>query len=74
MTKILITVEGGIVQSVYSDTTEVELLILDYDTDGALEDDIKRLNGEEVYAYNAGEAEFDPTYVVEAYTEIKNQE
>jgi len=41
-TRIIITVEGGMVQEVFTDWAEpkeVEVTIIDYDTDGASEDE-----------------------------------
>lgn len=49
--KIIITVEGGIVQGVMANT-EVDVVILDYDTEGFDEDKVR-----EVPAFEAGKVE-----------------
>lgn len=48
--KIVITVQGGVVTSVYSDDEDVEITVIDFDNEGS-DDDLKKAteNMKEVY-------------------------
>ncbi len=44
MSKVIVQVIGGLVQAVFSTDPEVEIVVLDYDTEGADEDEIMPLS------------------------------
>ena len=44
--KLIIIVEGGIVQEVYADTPGAEIVLVDHDTEGVDEDEITIIDAE----------------------------
>lgn len=50
--KIAIVVEGGIVQEVITDEEIMDVVVIDRDTDGLDESEIKKVDGWKTYVYN----------------------
>jgi hypothetical protein len=51
--KMIITVEGGLIQNITTDTkiSELDLSVIDYDTEGAEVEDLNRINGIECFLH-----------------------
>ena len=49
MAKVVITIEGGLIQSIISDQGDVLVMVLDYDTQGGDPERIKKFEEDEVY-------------------------
>ena len=69
MAKVVITIEGGLVQHIMADQGDVKVMVLDYDTDGGDPERIKELEGDEVYLYH-GVDDVDPERVNEIETSL----
>ncbi|MBI3090702.1 MAG: hypothetical protein HYY96_08535 [Candidatus Tectomicrobia bacterium] len=59
-TRVLIIIEGGAVRDVYADAENVEVLIVDYDTDGVEPESIKRSVHGDDYVGRIEPAAVDP--------------
>lgn len=74
--KIIVHIEGGMVQNVLTNT-DIELIIYDYDTDGAEPEDLKMVpqsNGsepEQAYVYIGEYIELSPDRVEELFKALK---
>lgn len=75
--KIVLTLDGGLVQHVAADAP-VEVLVLDVDTDGLVEEDlidIKDQSGDDAKAYaHFDTADVDEKWVNEVHTTVKRAE
>lgn len=74
--KIIVHIEGGLVQSVLA-SREIDLIIYDYDTDGAEEEDLKLVpqtdgGDEEAYVYIGEYVQVDPQRVNELFKALKD--
>jgi hypothetical protein len=49
MARVVITMEGGVIQHIMADAEDVQVIVLDFDTDGASEEFIKEFEGNPVY-------------------------
>ena len=52
MAKVVITIEGGLVQQIVADREDVKVMVLDYDTEGGDPERIKEFEGDGVYLYH----------------------
>jgi hypothetical protein len=64
MAKVVITIEGGLVQHIMADQEDVKVMVLDYDTEGGDPTRVKEFEGDEVYLYH-GVDDVDPERVNE---------
>ena len=64
MAKVVITMEGGLIQHVMADTEDVQVMILDFDTEGGDDERIKEFEGNPVYVFQ-GVDDVDPERVGE---------
>jgi hypothetical protein len=62
MARVVITMEGGLIQHVMADTGEVQVMVLDYDTEGGSDERIQEFEGEKVYVFQ-GVDDVDPERV-----------
>ena len=60
MSKIVITCEGGLVTNILSNNKEDEILVIDYDSEGADQDEI--ISQEEVDEFLNGDMVYDRKY------------
>jgi hypothetical protein len=71
--KVVVVVQGGIVQEVITDEELVDVVIVDRDTDGLSEDEVKVVDGKESYVYGGLQrAETNPEKVEEIFKEVHN--
>ena len=70
MTKIIVFMDGGLVQSVMTDT-EADVTILDHDVDGLEPEEIKMIEGKETYIYRFRVHEQDSVRVNKILGEIE---
>jgi hypothetical protein len=64
MARVVITMEGGLIQHIMADTEDVQVMVLDYDTDGGDDERIKEFEGNLVYLMQ-GVDDVDPARVDE---------
>jgi hypothetical protein len=64
MARVVITMEGGLIQHVMADTEGIQVMVLDYDTEGGNDDRIKEFEGNPVYVFK-GVDNVDPERVGE---------
>jgi len=64
MAKVVITMEGGLIQHVMADIKDVQVMVLDYDTEGGSDERIKDFEGDKVYVFQ-GVDDVDPERVEE---------
>ena len=64
MARVVTTMEGGLIQHVMADTEDVQVMVLDYDTEGGNEERIKEFEGSPVYIMQ-GVDDVDPARVEE---------
>jgi hypothetical protein len=64
MAKVVIILEGGMIQCVMADSEEVKVMALDYDTEGGDPKRIKEFEGDQVYLLE-GVDEMNPERVRE---------
>jgi len=73
--KIVITLDGGLVQAVVSDGTPVEYVVIDYDTEGGDENDmldVPQDDGSTTKAWLSGNmAEVDKPWVDKVYEAVR---
>lgn len=62
MKRIAVTLEGGLVQSVLAEEP-VEVIVVDYDVEGASEDEIIEIFDDEQAVLRKFEAEINPAYI-----------
>jgi hypothetical protein len=64
MARVVITMEGGLIQHIMADTEDVQVMVLDYDTEGGDDERIKEFEGNPVYLMQ-GVDDVDPARVDE---------
>jgi len=64
MARVVITIDGGLIQHVMSDQEGIEVMVLDFDTDGGDDERIKEFEGNPVYLMQ-GVDDVDPDRVNE---------
>ncbi|MDD5643016.1 MAG: hypothetical protein PHX53_15305 [Syntrophales bacterium] len=69
MARVVITMEGGLIQHVMADTEDVQVFVLDFDTEGGDDERIKEFEGNPVYVFQ-GVDDVDPDRVDEIETAL----
>jgi hypothetical protein len=64
MARVVITMEGGLIQHIMADTEDVDVMVLDFDTEGGDDERIKEFEGNLVYLMQ-GVDDVDPARVDE---------
>jgi hypothetical protein len=64
MARVVITMEGGLIQHVMADTEDVQVFVLDFDTEGGDDERIREFEGNPVYVFQ-GVDDVDPERVDE---------
>ena len=64
MPRVVITMEGGLIQHVMADQEGFEVMVLDFDTEGGDDERIKEFEGNRVYVFQ-GVDDVDPERVDE---------
>jgi len=64
MARVVITMEGGLIQHIMADQEGVEIMVLDFDTEGGDDERIKEFEGNPVYLMQ-GVDDVDPARVDE---------
>jgi hypothetical protein len=67
MNRIVIIIEGGLVQQVLSDGEPVTVAVVDYDVEGADLDDLTKLDGEDAFISHWTADNSDPAFVDRAF-------
>jgi len=62
MARVVITMEGGLIQHIMADTEDVQVMVLDFDIDGGDVERIKEFEGNPVYIMQ-GVDDVDPDRV-----------
>jgi len=69
MARVVITMEGGLIQLIMSDQEGIEVMVLDFDTEGGDNERIKEFEGDPVYVFQ-GVDDVDPDRVDEIETAL----
>ena len=69
MARVVITMEGGLIQHIMSDQEGIEVMVLDFDTEGGDNERIKEFEGRPVYVFQ-GVDEVEPDRVDEIETAL----
>jgi len=69
MARVVITMEGGLIQHVMSDTEDVQVMVMDFDTEGGDDERIRQFEGNPVYVFK-GVDDVDPARVEEIETAL----
>ena len=69
MARVVITIKGGLIQHVMADTEDVQVMILDFDTEGGDDERLKEFEGNPVYVFQ-GVDDVDPERVDEIETAL----
>ncbi|MBI4966221.1 MAG: hypothetical protein HY913_23280 [Desulfomonile tiedjei] len=64
MARVVITMEGGLIQHIMADQEGVEVMVLDFDTEGGDDERIREFEGNPVYVFQ-GVDDVDPGRVDE---------
>ena len=64
MARVVITMDGGLIQHIMADTEDVEVMVLDFDTEDEDDERIKEFEGNPVYIMQ-GVDDVDPARVDE---------
>jgi hypothetical protein len=64
MAKVVITMDGGLIQHIMADQEGIEVMVLDFDTEGGDNERIKEFEGNPVYVFQ-GVDDVDPERVDE---------
>ena len=64
MARVVITIEGGLIQHIMADTADVQVMVMDFDTEGGDDERIKEFEGNPVYIMQ-GVDDVDPIRVEE---------
>jgi hypothetical protein len=64
MARVVITMEGGLIQHVMADTEDVQVFVLDFDTEGGDDERIREFEENPVYVFQ-GVDDVDPKRVDE---------
>ena len=51
MARVVITMEGGLIQHIMADQEGIEVMVLDFDTEGGDDERIKEFEGNPVYVF-----------------------
>ncbi len=51
MARVVITMEGGLIQHIMADRDGIEVMVLDFDTEGGDDERIKEFEGNPVYVF-----------------------
>lgn len=70
--KVVIHIEGGLVQCVISDQEGIEYKVIDHDIEGSQEGESQKIDGYEVLITQHDEAEFDVPHVLKVYGAVSN--
>jgi hypothetical protein len=69
MARVVITMEGGLIQHIMADQEGIEVMVLDFDTEGGDDERIKEFEGNPVYVFQ-GVDDVDPERVDEIETAL----
>jgi hypothetical protein len=69
MARVVITMEGGLIQHIMADREGIEVMVLDFDTEGGDDERIKEFEGNPVYVFQ-GVDDVDPARVGEIETAL----
>ncbi len=69
MARVVITMDGGLVQHIMADQEGIKVMVLDYDTEGGDNERIKEFEGDAVYVFQ-GVDDVDPERVNEIETAL----
>ena len=69
MARVVITMDGGLIQHIMADQEGIEVMVLDFDTEGGDDERIKEFEGNPVYVFQ-GEDDVDPERVDEIETAL----
>jgi len=69
MAKVVITMEGGLIQHIMADQEGIEVMVLDFDTEGGDDERLKEFEGNPVYVFQ-GVDDVDPERVDEIETAL----
>jgi hypothetical protein len=64
MARVVITMEGGLIQHIMADQEDIEVMVVDFDTEGGDDERIKEFEGNPVYVFQ-GVDDVDPERVDE---------
>lgn len=67
MARVVVTMEGGLIQHIMADQEGIEVMVLDFDTEGGDDERIKEFEGNPVYVFQ-GVDDVDPRRVDEIAT------
>lgn len=66
MPRVVITMEGGLIQHIMADVEGVEVLVMDFDTEGGDDERIHQFEGNDVYVFG-GPDDVDPERTQEIF-------
>jgi hypothetical protein len=69
MARVVITMDGGLIQHIMADQESIEVMVLDFDTEGGDDERIKEFEGNPVYVFQ-GVDDVDPERVDEIETAL----
>ena len=69
MGSVVITMDGGLIQHIMADQEGIEVMVLDFDTEGGNNERIKEFEGNPVYVFQ-GVDDVDPERVDEIETAL----
>ena len=69
MARVVITMEGGLIQHIMTDQEGIEVMVLDFDTEGGDNERIREFEGNPVYVFQ-GVDDVDPKRVDEIATAL----
>ena len=69
MARVVITMDGGLIQHIMADQEGIEVMVLDFDTEGGDDERIKEFEGNPVYVFQ-GVDDVDPERVNEIETAL----
>jgi hypothetical protein len=69
MARVVITMDGGLIQHIMADQEGIEVMVLDFDTEGGDDERIKEFEGNPVYVFQ-GVDYVDPERVDEIETAL----
>lgn len=69
MARVVITMDGGLIQHIMADQEGIEVMVLDFDTEGGDDERIKEFEGNPVYVFH-GVDDVDPERVDEIETAL----
>jgi hypothetical protein len=72
--RIVITLDGGLVQDIYTDGLDVEVYVVDYDTDGADPADLKTVGKAECFVGGDYGSEVNADFVNAVATAANKEE